>query len=191
METREIRGDGFADVDDAADIGDDAAEALLEILVREHRQAVFAQALILTRGDAGWAEDVVQETFVRAWRRWEHMTPEHGSVRGWLMRVAHNLVMDGYRSARMRRGEVPLDDTAEVALPESADQILSAHLVREALHRLPDVHRQALEATYLCDQTTAQAARQLNVPVGTVKSRVFYGIRMLRANSGDLIRATP
>ncbi|HWR46870.1 MAG TPA: sigma factor [Pseudonocardiaceae bacterium] len=63
----------------------------------------------------GWAEDVVQETSLRAWRRWEHMTPEHGSVRGWLMRVAHNMVMDRYRSARMLRGEMTLDEAREVA----------------------------------------------------------------------------
>jgi RNA polymerase sigma-70 factor, ECF subfamily len=158
-----------------------SAEARLQTLIDEHRAAVFNYACHLTFGDADWAEDVVQETFLRAWRRWEHMTPEHGSVRGWLARVAHNLVMDGYRSARMRLGEVPLDDAAEIALPELTDQVLSAHLVREALRRLPDVHRRALEATFLSDQTTAQAARQLNVPVGTVKSRVFYGLRMLRS----------
>jgi RNA polymerase sigma-70 factor (ECF subfamily) len=160
------------------------AEARLEALVREHRHVVFASAMRLTSGDADWADDVVQETFLRAWLRWEHMTPEQGSVRGWLTRVAHNLVVDGYRSPRMRRGEVPLDEAEEIALPESFDRILSAILVREALGRLPEVHRRALEATYLSDQTTVQAARQLNVPVGTVKSRVFYGLRMLRSNMG-------
>jgi RNA polymerase sigma-70 factor, ECF subfamily len=158
-----------------------AAETRLKALVAKHRRAVFAHTLRLTSGDAGWAEDVVQETFLRAWRRWEHMTPEHGSVRGWLMRVAHNLVMDGYRSARMGRGEVPLDVVDDVAIPESTDQILASHVVHEALQHLPEPHRQALEATYFCDQTAAQAAHNLDVPVGTVKSRVFYGLRMLRS----------
>jgi RNA polymerase sigma-70 factor (ECF subfamily) len=158
-----------------------AAEARLKALIDEHHAAVLTYACRLTRGDADWAEDVVQETYLRAWQRQDLMTPELGSVRGWLMRVAHNLVMDGYRSARMRLGELPLDEAGEVALPESTDQILSAHLVREALRCIPDIHRLAIEATYLSDQTTAQAARQLNVPVGTVKSRVFYGLRMLRS----------
>ena len=156
-------------------------QARLRALIDEHRVALFAYACRLTCGDDGWAEDVVQETFVRAWQHWDVMTPEFGSVRGWLTRVAHNLVMDGYRTARMRHGELPLEEAAEVALPEPTDQVLTAHIVQEALRRLPDVHRRALEATYLCDQTTAQAARQLNVPVGTVKSRVFYGLRMLRS----------
>jgi RNA polymerase sigma-70 factor (ECF subfamily) len=158
-----------------------SAEPRLETLLHEHRRAVFAVAVRLTCGDDGWAEDVVQETFLRAWRRSEHMTPDHGSVRGWLIRVAHNLVVDGYRSSRMRSVEVPLDEAAEAAVPERTDQILSTILVRQALHCLPDVHRTALEATYLSDQTAAQAARQLNVPVGTVKSRIFYGLRMLRS----------
>jgi RNA polymerase sigma-70 factor (ECF subfamily) len=89
--------------------------------------------------------------------------------------------MDGHRSARMRRGELPLDEAGDVALPEWTDQILSAHLVQQALHQLPELHRQALEATYLDDQTSLQVARVLNVPVGTVKSRVFYGLRMMRS----------
>lgn len=156
-------------------------EARLEALFDEHRSVVFARTLHLTRGDAGWAEDVVQETFLRAWRRWDRMTSEHGQVRAWLMRVAHNLVMDGYRSTRMRF-EVPLDEAQDLLpLPESTDQILAACLVREALRHLPERHRRALEATYLRDQTAIQAARQLDLPVGTVKSRVFYGIRMLRS----------
>jgi RNA polymerase sigma-70 factor (ECF subfamily) len=161
-----------------------AAETRIEALISEHRHAVFALAVRLTCGDADWAEDIAQETFVRAWRRLEFMTPEHGSVRGWLLRVAHNLVMSGYRSARMRHGEVPLNEAEEVALPEPTDQILAAHMVAEALRHLPDVHRRALEATYLSDQTATQAARQLDVPVGTVKSRVFYGLRMLRSAMG-------
>ncbi|HEX3778372.1 MAG TPA: sigma-70 family RNA polymerase sigma factor [Pseudonocardiaceae bacterium] len=158
-----------------------STEARLETLVEEHRIAVFNYARRLTCGDADWAEDVVQETFLRAWRHRKHLTPEHGSIRGWLMRVAHNLVMDGYRSARMRHGELPLDEAFDIAMPESTDQILTAHVVGQALYQLPAPQRQALEATYLSDRTTAQAARALNVPVGTVKSRVFYGLRMLRS----------
>jgi RNA polymerase sigma-70 factor (ECF subfamily) len=157
----------------------------IEELVDEHRAAVFSYARGLTRGDVGWAEDVVQETFLRAWRHRARMMPERGSVRGWLMRVAHNLVMDGYRLARMRRGELPLDEADEVALPESTDQILTAHVVGEALDRLSERHRNALEATYLSDRTAAQAALELNVPVGTIKSRVFYGLRMLRSMMRD------
>jgi RNA polymerase sigma-70 factor (ECF subfamily) len=164
-------------------LDDDRAEAevRLEALFEKHGGAVLARTLRLTCGDVGWAEDVVQETFLRAWHRWDRMTADHGRVRAWLMRVAHNLVMDGYRLARRQREEATLDEVAEQAMPEPTDQILSSCLVRDALRRLPDGHRKALEATYLNDQTTEQAARALNLPVGTVKSRVFYGLRMLRS----------
>jgi RNA polymerase sigma-70 factor, ECF subfamily len=158
-----------------------AADARARALHAEHRYAVYAHALRLTRGDADWAEDVVQETFLRAWRHWERLTPEHGSVRGWLLRVAHNLVMDRYRSARMRHGEAPLPESHDPPAPDPTDQLLTTCVVRELLGRLPDPYRQALHATYLRDQTSAQAAEQLHIPVGTVKSRVFYGLRMLRS----------
>jgi RNA polymerase sigma-70 factor (ECF subfamily) len=78
------------------------------------------------------------------------------------MRVAHNLVMDGYRSARMRRGEIPHEGAEEVETAELTDQVLTAHLVQEALSHLPETHRRAIEATYLRDWTTEQAARRLN-----------------------------
>ena len=124
---------------------------------------------------------------MRAWQHWDRMTPEHGSVRGWLLRVAHNLVMSGYRSARRRHLEVSSREAEDIAVPEQTDRILSVQLVREALRRLPDAHRRAIQATYLDDQTAAQAAQLLNVPIGTVKSRVYYGLRMLRSgmNAGS------
>ncbi|WP_030908258.1 sigma-70 family RNA polymerase sigma factor [Streptomyces sp. NRRL F-5126] len=157
------------------------AEARLEALLVEHRRVVLARTVRLTNGDTGWAEDVVQETFLRAWRHADQLTSGQGSVRGWLLRVAHNLVVDGYRSARMRYGEVPLEEAGEAESPEASDRVLTALLIRDALSRLPEAHRRAIEATYLCDWSTAQAASRLNVPVGTVKSRVFYGMRMLRS----------
>ena len=100
------------------------AERTVAELLREHRSAVLAQAIRLTQGDVAWAEDVVQETFVRAWQNWQKMTAEQGSVRGWLLRVSHNLVMDEYRSARRRRGEVSLHPDNDVAVPEVTDNIL-------------------------------------------------------------------
>ena len=158
-----------------------AAEQRLLALIGAHRRAVLAHAMLLTQGDLAWAEDIVQETFLRAWRHWERLTPDQGSVRGWLLRVAHNLVMDEYRSPRKRRCELPLGSEEDIAGPENTDQVLSAQVIQQALGQLPPQHREALAATYLCDQTAAQAARRLGVPIGTVKSRVFYGLRMLRS----------
>lgn len=155
-------------------------EALLGELVRKHRPMLLAHALRLTNGDRDWAEDVVQETFVRAWRHLDRLTAERGSAHGWLRRVAHNLVMDGYRAARSRPYEVELDDRPGPRVADASDAVAMSLLVREALDELPAEHRLALVETYLHDQTAAQAAVRLGVPVGTVKSRVFYGLRRLR-----------
>jgi RNA polymerase sigma-70 factor, ECF subfamily len=160
-----------------------AQEALLAEVIAAHRSHLSIYVGRLTRGDRGWTEDVIQETFLRAWRHLGTMTPSHGSVLGWLMRVAHNLVMDGYRyrAACSRPNEVALDHAPPVPGPDHSEHVLSVVLVHDALRSLPPEHRAALEQTYLCDRTAAQAAAMLGVPVGTVKSRVFYGLRRLRA----------
>ena len=158
-----------------------ADEALLAELISAHRASLSTYVRRLTRGDNSWAEDVVQETFLRAWHHLARMTATHGSVRGWLMRVAHNVVMDGYRSARSRPIEVALEQAIPVPAPDDSEHVLSVVMVRDALDLLPPEHRAALEQTYLSDRTAAQAAAVLGLPEGTVKSRVFYGLRRLRA----------
>lgn len=153
---------------------------LVQIVLR-HRATVLAYTMRLTNGDQDWAEDVTQEVFVRAWRHIDRLTAERGSVHGWLRRVAHNLVMDGYRAARSRPWEVELDGCPAPGVADDTDQVADSILVREALAGLPAEHRLALVETYLHDRTAGQAAQRLGVPVGTVKSRVFYGLRRLRA----------
>jgi RNA polymerase sigma-70 factor, ECF subfamily len=174
----------------SADLGRWAAdEPLLAEVISAHRASLSTYARRLTGGDHTWAEDVVQETFVRAWQHLARMTSAHGSVRGWLMRVAHNVVMDGYRSARSRPNEVGLEQAVPVPVPDDTEHVLSAVMVHDALDLLPPEHRVALEQTYLADRTAAQAAAVLGLPVGTVKSRVFYGLRRLRATFGTAAAA--
>jgi RNA polymerase sigma-70 factor, ECF subfamily len=159
-----------------------AHEALLAEVIAAHRRNLSVYVGRLTRGDRGWTEDVLQETFLRAWRHMGRMTSP-GSVGGWLMRVAHNLVMDGYRyrAACSRPYEVALDQAPPVPVPDHSEHVLSTILVHDALSSLSPEHRAALEQTYLRDRTAAQAAAVLGIPVGTVKSRVFHGLRLLRA----------
>jgi RNA polymerase sigma-70 factor (ECF subfamily) len=146
-----------------------APELAFSDIVIAHQPALLAYVTGLTGGDRARAEDVVQETYVRAWRHFERIRSRQGSLFGWLARVAHNLVVDGHRGRCARPTEVD----AEVAPVPEADQ--SEHV----LSRL--VVLQALAATYLRDRTAAEAAAVLGVPVGTVKSRVYYGLRRLRA----------
>jgi RNA polymerase sigma-70 factor, ECF subfamily len=164
------------------------AEATVVDIVGAHRTILMAKVMRLTGGDQAWAEDVVQETFVRAWRHADRLTPALGSVRGWLMRVAHNLVMDDYRAARVRPAQVRIDPAeAEIdglvrlPLADRNEHVLTTRVLEDALRTLRPEHREALVELYLNDRTAVEAAGVLGIPVGTVKSRCFYALRHLRS----------
>ncbi|GAA2380080.1 sigma-70 family RNA polymerase sigma factor [Nonomuraea africana] len=133
-----------------------------------------------TGNDLQWAEDVVQETMVRAWRHSDRLQWEPGLVWAWLLTVARRIVIDGRRrrSARPREVEPPEADT--VPVPDGCDRALSAIVVADALRSLSREHREVIEQTYLRDRTIGEAAEILGIPPGTVKSRLYYGIRALR-----------
>jgi RNA polymerase sigma-70 factor, ECF subfamily len=128
-------------------------------------------------GDRGLAEEAVQETFIRAWRAADRFDPELGSLRTWLFAIMRNIVIDlgRARAARPR----PTDSIEEVA-QEPFEQALLAWQVEEALRRIGDAHRQVLVETYYRGRPYAEVAADLGVPEGTVKSRVYYGLRALR-----------
>jgi RNA polymerase sigma-70 factor (ECF subfamily) len=171
----------------AATVEPRTADDRFDELVRLHRTTLLAYTTRLTGGDRGRAEDVVQETFLRAWHHLDRLTPERGSVNGWLRRVAHNLVVDGYRGRRARLTELELEPehTEVQAQPDHAESVLVAATVQAALHRIWPEHRAALVEVYLRDRTCAQAATALGIPEGTVKSRVHYALRTLR-RQGEL-----
>lgn len=162
----------------------------LELLIRTHGAVVMAHAVRLTGGDRSAAEDVAQETFIRAWRHLERMTDEYGSVRSWLLRVAHNIAVDTHRR---RKAEPVPDIEIEISLgtgDDAAERLLSAMVATDALSTLDDAHRAVLVGVYLHGQTMADVARQLDVPVGTVKSRVFYALRRLRELLNEPVACT-
>jgi RNA polymerase sigma-70 factor (ECF subfamily) len=120
----------------------------------------------------------VQETFVRAWRAGDRYDPELGSLRTWLFAILRNVVID---LGRARAGRpVPSDVDPPELGHEPLEQLLVSWQVEEALRRIGDAHRQALVETYLRGRTYAEVGAELGVPEGTVKSRVYYGLRALR-----------
>lgn len=156
------------------------AEQRFSEIVRTYGPALQAYSTRLAGGDAGWAEDIVQETFIRAWQRLDRLTPEYGSVNGWLRRVANNLVIDGHRMRRARPLEIELGDLALAARNDGLDNVLTAMLVEQALSGLWPEHRAVLVEVFLHDRSPAQTAEILGIPLGTVKSRLHYALRALR-----------
>jgi RNA polymerase sigma-70 factor (ECF subfamily) len=162
--------------------GDAAAPGAAEVvagLYADSGPAVLSYVTGLL-GDRYLAEDVVQETMLRAWRHCGQLSEEKGSVRGWLMRVAHNIAMDKLRMRRCRPTEVAESAAPELAVSDHAEAVVTAVYVRAALGRLPARHRAVLEQVYLNGLTAAEAAAVLGIPEGTVFSRAYYGLRMLR-----------
>jgi RNA polymerase sigma-70 factor (ECF subfamily) len=158
-----------------------AADALIsEAGVREayaaHGGELYGFAVRSLR-DPGLAEEAVQETFIRAWRAGDRFDPELGSLRTWLFAILRNVVIDLGR-ARSARPEV-LDEAPE-GVEEPLEQALLAWQVEEALRRIGTSHRQVIVESYFRGRPYAELAAELGVPEGTIKSRVYYGLRALR-----------
>lgn len=151
-------------------------------VIREHGAALLSYATRLA-GDRYLAEDIVQETWLRAWRHADRLSNGNGSVRGWLLRVAHNVAIDQHRSRKARPTEVAFEseDLANKAMQSApSDEVESRMVVDELLDHLSPAHRSAVVEVYVTDRTTASAATALGIPVGTVKSRLHHAIRSLR-----------
>jgi RNA polymerase sigma-70 factor, ECF subfamily len=128
-------------------------------------------------GDPGLAEEAVQETFLRAWRAGDRFDPELGSMRTWLFAILRNVVID---LGRARAARPSVATGSPEASHEPLDQILLSWQVEEALRRIGDQHRRVLLETYYRGRPYAEVAAELGIPEGTVKSRVYYGLRALR-----------
>jgi len=128
-------------------------------------------------GDSGLAEEAVQETFVRAWRAGERFDPEIGSLRTWLFAILRNVVIDlsRARAARPRVAEGGVEPAVE-----PLEQALLAWQVEEALRRIGEDHRRVLLETHFRGRPYNEVAAELGVPEGTVKSRVYYGLKAMR-----------
>jgi RNA polymerase sigma-70 factor, ECF subfamily len=150
---------------------------------RDVREAYAAHAAELfgfavrSLGDDGLAEEAVQETFLRAWRAGERFDPQIGSLRTWLFAILRNVVIDLGR-ARAARPSVAEGGTEPSVEP--FDEALLSWQIEEAMRQIGEQHRRVLVETYYRGRPYGEVAEELGVPEGTVKSRVYYGLRALR-----------
>lgn len=160
---------------------DEKEAALLRTLHDEHGDALLAYGLRLCQGDRQRAEDLVQETLLRAWRHPASMDPAQGSVRAWLFTTARNLAIDAWRRRSVRVTEVVTDQLPEPpAEVNEADRAVEAWTIAEALKQLSPPHREVLMECFYQGRSVAEAAARLGIPPGTVKSRTHYALRALR-----------
>lgn len=159
---------------------DRADEAALRELYDAHAGALLAYAVRLTGGDRGRAEDVVQETLLRAWRNRGALDQSRGPLRPWLFTVAHHIAIDAFRARAARPTEVGDAVLEAVPFADDIDVHLDRLLISDALSALSAEHRNVLIETYYRGRSVSEAADVLGVPPGTIKSRTFYALRALK-----------
>jgi len=146
----------------------------------EHGDALFGWA----RGrfqDRRDAEEVVSETLVKAWRSYGQFDPVRGSERAWVFAILKTTAIDHYRKSSRHLRSVARDEVAEDPMELPVDSLADSTLVQDGLRSLSDQHREVLVAAYFGGYSINEIAALFGIPDGTVKSRMYYGMRALRA----------
>jgi RNA polymerase sigma-70 factor (ECF subfamily) len=162
-------------------------QALAELYDRYGR-IVFSLILRVVR-DAGIAEDLVQETFLRIWNRVQHFDAQKGSVGPWLLAVARNRAIDYLRSSGGRdRNTVELEESDHPSLYTNMEpDILAsdkARVVKAAIQKLSVNQRQVIELAYFEGLSQTEMAERMGQPLGTVKTWVRAALKTLRDELG-------
>jgi RNA polymerase sigma-70 factor (ECF subfamily) len=154
-------------------------EALIRMLYEQHGGALVAYATRVT-GDRVAAEDVLQETLLRAWRNAGSLSESIGSIRAWLFTVAHNVMTDTARARAARPREVAESPATTPLTRDHADAVVDSVVAIEALNRLPEDQRSVLVEIYFEGRSVSETAHRLGIPPGTVKSRTHNAMKRLR-----------
>jgi RNA polymerase sigma-70 factor (ECF subfamily) len=158
------------------------ADAAVRLLYSRHADALRAYVVRFCPGRAS-ADDIVQETFMRAWRHLPQLTADDRPIRPWLFKVGRNLLIE--RAARARPVTVQAQPAEDVGDDTGLDQILDRQLVTGALQHLSPAHRTVLVETFYCGGTTATVARRLGIPSGAARSGLHCALQALRQHLQD------
>ncbi len=153
----------------------DEARQLLSWLPRLRR---YARALAGNNGSISDADDLVQDTLERAWAK-AALWPGVGDMRAWLFGIMHNLHVDGLRRPRLPTESLG-EDTPEIPMPPAQDEGLALLDLQAALDLLPREQKEVLLLVSLEEMSYAEVARTLDIPMGTVMSRLSRGRERLR-----------
>ena len=125
------------------------------------------------------AEDVVQETFSRAWRSRARFDPTLGSLRTWLFTIERRVILD-FSARQAKNSTVSLDQAQEPASEDHIERAMLGWQMESALQRLDPEHRMIVTEIYFNGRSGREVAEMFGLPEGTVRSRSFYALRMLR-----------
>ena len=181
----------------ARDLAHLSDEALVALVARADDSALaelydrfgnvaYGLALRVVR-DPALAEDAVQEAFLAVWRSAARFVPERAKASTWILTLVHRRAVDIVRREEPRRTE-PLEAAPQPSANLTEDEAwlrLRRTRVQEALRRLPDQQREALELAYFGGFTQSELADRLGEPLGTIKSRMFTGLARLRELLAD------
>lgn len=157
--------------------GDDSA---LAALYDEYAGRVYGFVLRVV-GDAALAQEVTQDVFLKVWQHPHQWDPARGQFSSWLLTVARYTAVDRLRFEALRSGRsVPLMEDIDAPTRDDPDPAELDRL-RALLRRLPDEQRQVIELAYFRGLTHSELAAALNLPLGTVKTRLRAGLQKLRA----------
>lgn len=161
-------------------------EARMQALYDVHAKPVYRFLLQLTFGDRQAAEDLLQETLLRAWRKLDDLNADINTLRPWLITVARRIAIDAARARQARPAEVGAFDVSGVPASEDAiERMLAAQTIRQALAGLSLKHRTVIIEIYYRGRSASEVAALLGIPEGTVKSRTYHALRSMRATMGS------
>jgi RNA polymerase sigma-70 factor (ECF subfamily) len=154
----------------------DRSVALRE-LYRRYERRLYGLGIRLL-GDPNLAEELVQETFVRLWRKAGQFDPDKGTASAFIFTAARRIAIDLWRRPSSRPFQPEAEDAQ--APGDAMEGVLVGLTVRHALDSLSSAHREVLDLTYTQGLKQAEIAERLGVPLGTVKTRTYHALRGLK-----------